>query len=202
MTDDEPERPAQAQAIPKALLEAADEFHMWIGMCISLWATIEARIFRICWKSLGCSEERAAIVYFRTPSLDTRMALTQELVESVLPKTAAGQPLHPDLSAWNEIVRTFHDLKRVRNRIAHHPVTHKTEPGALAMFPPLGGLPFDPNEMDYWFENYVSQEERLRGRHTQMLPLGIEDLKAHYLATFGLTKQLDAFLEGRLPPYL
>jgi hypothetical protein len=86
--------------IPKALLDASDEFHMWMGMCIAQWATIEAHVFRVCWRALACSEERAAIVYFRLPNLDVRMALTNELVQSVLPKTASGDALHPDLKAW------------------------------------------------------------------------------------------------------
>lgn len=203
MSDDESKRATQAGVIPKAQLAAADEFHMWMGMCIALWATVETRIFRICWKSLACSEERAAIVYFKSPSLEARMTLTQELVESVLPKTTTGQPIHDDLKAWNEIVGAFNRLKQIRNRIAHHPVSSRmaTTSGDFGR-EPYGSKPFGSTTIDYWFENYVSPEEHLRGRHDQTLPLGLDDLKKHHRSTFDLTNMLDEFLENHLPAYL
>jgi hypothetical protein len=138
-----------------------------------------------------------------TVSRDTDDALTQELVESVLPKTASGQPIHPDLKAWNKIVHTFNDLKQIRNRIAHHPVSPRatTIVGGLGVGP-RGSVPTGGFGSDYWYENYVSTEERLRGRHDQTRPLGVGYLKAHYRVMFGLTKVLDEFLENRPPAYL
>jgi hypothetical protein len=204
MSDDEAQKPPQAQSIPKTLREAADEFHMWMGMCIAQWANVEATIFRVFWQSLACPEERAAIVYFRSPSTETRMKLTQELVASVLPKTASGKQPHDDLKAWKEIVRIFEDLRPIRNRIAHHPVA----PRASMMSgtwcdAPFGSVPYGAGIVtDYWYENYVSPEEQLRGQREQPPPLGVADLKAHYLATMGLTEALNAFLDQRLTAHL
>lgn len=183
-----PSEPVQAKGIPKPLQEASDEFYMWIGHCITDWAATESVIFQIFWKSLGCKEEQAAIVYFKSPSLETRFTLTQELVLSVLPKTESGKPIHPDLKAWNAIVSTLNDLKTVRNRIAHHPIAAYvaiSDPGDI---------------LEFWFENYVSPEERLRGKHNNIKPLVVEDLKSHHLSALSLTTALKRFYE-RLSTY-
>jgi hypothetical protein len=48
---------------------------------------------------------------------------------------------------------------------------------------PFGSVPFGGGTVtDYWYENNVSPEERLRGQREQPPPLGVADLKAHYLA--------------------
>jgi Resolvase, N terminal domain len=79
---DEP--PKQAKAIPKSLQDAAEEFYMWMGYCIGAWASVDELGFRILWKTLGTTEQKAAIVYFRSPSLDIRVHLIDEIVLSDL----------------------------------------------------------------------------------------------------------------------
>jgi hypothetical protein len=55
---------------------------------------------------------------------------------------------------------------------------------------------------DFWYENYASQEEGLRGRHDRSKPLGLNDLKNHYRAIVGLSEAFREFHEQRLPSYL
>jgi hypothetical protein len=76
-----------------------DEFYMWIGHCISAWAKVEERLFKICWHSLRAPKTQAAIVYFRTPSLDARLSLVDELVKSALPKPERRDGGHGELTA-------------------------------------------------------------------------------------------------------
>jgi hypothetical protein len=79
-----------------------DEFLLMVGSCITEWANVENVLFNICWRSIGCAVERAAIIYYRSPSIDTRLNLTDELVRSVLPKPqrrSGGHP-HADAKLW------------------------------------------------------------------------------------------------------
>jgi hypothetical protein len=191
----------QGKGIPKSLQEAGEEFYMWMGYCIGGWATVETMVFRICWKTLGCKEEKAAIVYFKSPTLESRVTLVQELVESVLPKTQNGKKIHPDLQTWKDIVLHFNDLKHVRSRIAHHPVAPIIIVGNV-LGQSLNTATPGAHVDIFWFQNYVSPEERLRGRHDTVKPLGIDDLKAHHIETLSLTTELNDFLYKRLPAYL
>jgi hypothetical protein len=59
--------------------ELHDEFHLMAGQCISQWAFTDSILFLICQRVLGCSTEHAAIVYYRTPTLDARLTLTSDL---------------------------------------------------------------------------------------------------------------------------
>lgn len=63
-----------------------EEFLMWIGTCITAWAKVEEQLFGICEHCLGARTDRAAIVYYRTPTIDSRVLLVDELVRTVLPK--------------------------------------------------------------------------------------------------------------------
>ena len=60
--------------------------HKWVGYCITPWADVEEHLFEICGKALACAKERAAIIYYKTPTVDARLSLTDELARSVLPK--------------------------------------------------------------------------------------------------------------------
>jgi hypothetical protein len=57
------------------------------------------RIFRDC---VG-PYEQSAIIYYRTPTLNARLGLTEEIVQSVLPKRPkkSGGHYHPSVKAWN-----------------------------------------------------------------------------------------------------
>ena len=57
---------------------SADEFFTWLGKCITAWAQVEEHLFEICVHSLGATRHRVAIVYYRTPTLDARLQLTNE----------------------------------------------------------------------------------------------------------------------------
>jgi hypothetical protein len=150
-----------------------DEFFLMVGNCITEWARVEDALFNICWRCLGGSKETAAIVYYRTPSIDVRMSLTDELVKSVLPKRArkSGGHDHSDVKLWNDIETDFRDLQQPRNQIAHHPVT--VQQRRFSANDAVGTPIFES-----WFEIYVSQAEQLRERSTRFKPMRVDDLRA------------------------
>src|SRR4051812_31103108 len=81
------------------------EFYMYVGFCITAWAKVEEDLFDISQDLLGCSKEKAAIVYYRTPSMRARLELVDELMSTALPQRGRknGGHDHPDLVAWTRI---------------------------------------------------------------------------------------------------
>jgi hypothetical protein len=164
---------------------------MWVGHCITAWAGLEDRLFEILWCILGCPQERAAIVYYKTPQLEARLTLTDELVRSILPKTGSGTQPHPDLKAWDAVRKSISEELAVRRRIAHQPV----RTGKVII--PLSGdeksLMMSGHLEFSYYEIYVSENEALRGKMAKPDTLNIHDLMEHEQTVKGLALQLHAF---------
>jgi hypothetical protein len=162
-------------------------FHMYVGFCITAWALIEEQLFKICTFSLATSAGQAAIVYYRTPSLDARLSLVSELVTNMLPQKERpnGGREHPAVIRWNELSKNVRDLLTIRRRIAHHPVSARH---TLDKKDGIGEL-----DLKTWLEIYMSQEEQLRGRDKNLKPLKEDHLTIHYLDVAGLSRKLGAF---------
>jgi hypothetical protein len=172
---------------------AEQDFLMWVGYCITTWAEVEEALFGVCWKCLQSPKEVAAIVYFRTPSLDARVSLADELVKYTLPKRErkSGGHDHPSLKLWKQIERKFRDLLPTRNRIAHHPITRAE---VLAGPDMLSGW--------HWHYIYASEAEILRDKAEPLTPLTIADLSAHHWDTLSLRSELEGFCAATLPAHL
>jgi len=157
-----------------------------IGQCIAAWARADDELFGIFRDCLG-PYEQSAIIYYRTPGLDQRFSLTDELVRSVLPKRVkkSGGHDHPSVTAWNKAKDGYQELLAVRRRIAHHPVTIRWRPFAVG--DPINTPP--PS----WFEIYISQHEQLREKSADIPPLRIEDLRKHLAAVERLRERLHHF---------
>jgi hypothetical protein len=147
--------------------ESPAQFHVVVGQCITQWALVEEELFQICWIVMQCSLEHASIVYYRTPTLDARLKLVSELVESIFPKPKrSGEHPAKDLKQWRAIATDFENLLAIRSQIAHHPVW------------PIFEMSED-NRIDIsGFEIYMSQHERYRGRRIKP-PLHLTALQAH-----------------------
>src|SRR5258708_5361691 len=79
--------------------ERSDRFHNAIGLCITEWANIDERIFRIFQTCVGPIKQ-CAIIYYRTPGLDVRVNLTEEIVASRFPSLKPGEHPHRLLKEW------------------------------------------------------------------------------------------------------
>lgn len=64
-----------------------DQFHKMVGFCITEWAHVDELIFDIFHQCVGPLKQ-CAIIYYRTPGLEMRLGLTDEIVKAVLPKPA------------------------------------------------------------------------------------------------------------------
>ncbi len=171
--------------------EAEARFHEMIGRCIAAWAKVDDELFQVFHACVGGHLKQCAIVYYQMPGLSIRRGATDELVKSILPTTLPGQAIHPSLRAWTRAVAGFGDLLGVRRRIAHHHAASRIEPGALDIFPPLGGMPFSGRHSKHWFEVAEGHHEASRGKNKPALR--IDDLKSHVDAVNSLALALRGF---------
>jgi hypothetical protein len=176
-------------------VQLSDEFYKAIGRCIAEWAKVDEALFAIFRQCVGPLDQ-CAIIYYRTPGLDVRLSLTDEIVKSVLPRTEPGRQDHPHLLAWATARKGFTDLLAIRRRIAHHPVVTKAIPSGLC--DPFGSLLFGAGPVISGFELYASHGERLRGKASNDKPLTIHDLRNHMASVTLLHIQLHQFLRDAL----
>jgi hypothetical protein len=117
----------------------ADEFHMMLGYRIAAWADVDDLLFRIFRECIG-PHLQCAIIYYKTPGLETRFSLTDEIVRSVLPKKKPGGHDHPSVKLWDTTIKSRHDLLPIRRRLAHHPVAVRMRAHSLSLLntAPLG----------------------------------------------------------------
>lgn len=148
--------------------EASNEFHMLIGYCIAEWASIDDQLFRIFRHCTGAKEEQAAIIYYKTPGLNVRLTMVDEIVRSVLPKNPkqTGGHDHPNMKRWKEIFCKCNKLFATRRRIAHQPV--RAQETLIPTPPPNAPYYLDMNPgldmtLQASFEIYTSQTEQMRG---------------------------------------
>lgn len=177
-----------------------DEFYKWIGYCISAWAKVENHLFEICWKSLQAPKEQAAIIYFRTPSLDARLTLADELVKSVLPKPSRrnGGHDHPTVKQWGKIEKSIKSSLTTRRRIAHHPVRPNETSFQFDDSDQFKGAGFSFS----WYELYVSEHEEARGKKIMPTNLIVTDLVDHEAALARLAGELKSFHDDVLSQQL
>lgn len=175
-----------------------DEFHKCVGYSITAWAKVEEWLFELCWRSLASSKECAAIVYFRTPTLDARIQLVDELVRTILPKPErkSGGHAHPDVVAWSSLKQKISSHLSTRRRIAHHPVRpQKTTVVLDGTFggAPFGSVPFGSGavrEEVSWLEIFASENEQLRGRGEEVQPLKATDIMSYSYLVNGLADEV------------
>jgi len=169
-----------------------DAFHMLMGYCVAAWAEVDDELFRIFCDCLG-PRDQSAVVYYRTPGLDIRLGLTDELVRvTMLPSWERPGKRDPRIKAWEAAMKGFRELLSVRRRIAHHPV-HST--------------PFQFG-VHGWGERLIAQEihvgrnERLRDNAAKLKPLRAIDLRRHRTDVAALAIRLHSFYRDVLtkPP--
>jgi hypothetical protein len=180
-----------AETASKSWQEAGNEFHMMMGECIAEWARVEEVLFQIFHACVKCSAEHASIIYYKTPTLDSRLTLIDEIIKTVLPKRSSkpGSHDHMDVTCWKNILKITRDLMPIRNWIAHHPVNIRFSTGHFSI-----------DEMS--FTIYASSQERLRPRGKAFKRLTINDLRDHLKKTNALTGRLHDFLRGPLATHV
>jgi hypothetical protein len=153
-----------------------DEFYSWLGRCISRWAYTEDILFGLCQIALISPVELVAVVYYRTPTVDARTKLVEELVSATLPKPAKKSGGHKhDLAKRLEVaLKTIRDLLETRNALAHHKVRQQV----WVMAKGEVGKPM-ATEVVRTINVGPSENEMARGRKIAHA-ISLRDLKAHY----------------------
>ena len=164
-----------------------------MGEAIALWAKLEAYLFKICRAALGASSQRAAIVYMRTPTLEARRLLVNDLLETRLhlrPKNGGKE--HPDAREWRSITEALKNLLPTRNQIAHRPM----EPHIDWTEGVDGGV----GKAELWFEITTSDHERARygGPNGS---LNDADLRKHITDVRDLRERMIEFYVRKLPTH-
>ena len=155
-----------ADTKPQTIQQMGDEFMRLLGMCITEWAQIEEELFEVCHIILKTTQEHTAIIYYRTPTIDSRIQLANELVTTVFPPPKSGD--HPPVQkkTWAGICSEFKRLLPERNLLAHGKV---------------GPTITDVNGdwlRDVKYEAFPHPHEKMRGKPTKK-PMTAEDLKDH-----------------------
>lgn len=168
------------------------EFFQRVGQCITQWSEIENELFRLCHLSLRCTLRRAAIVYYRTPSIEGRIALTDELIKSLLPQRDKidGGHDHPSVKEWNNIISEIRSLLPQRNMIAHSPI-QPVQINIMKFDPPYSRR-FRKVREEYMVESYRSKAEIYRGKAKQ-ITLSPKDLLNHHTSVKTFVKKLYLF---------
>jgi hypothetical protein len=192
-----------------------DELHKWVGYSITAWAKVEEGLFELCWRSLGSSEERAAIVYFRIPGINGRIQLVDELVKTVLPKPERkdGGHSHTDIEAWEKLrKRIVTNELPTRRRIAHHPAGYRKV--RFEFRPTSTELPREPEPGAVHFsvahevgessrpEIYQSEAETLSGKSVDVVSLNIGEVRSYSERVSNLADELQNFVKNNFLKYI
>lgn len=96
-------------------------FYAAIGICITEWSSIEHVLLQLCNLALKTTDKITSIVYFRTPSLEGRTNLTDELLLAILParEKKDGGHDHRLVKEWIGIRNDIKSELAVRNKLAH-----------------------------------------------------------------------------------
>ena len=182
---------------------------MYVGYCVTAWAKIEEELFGILHDILGCSLERAAIVYYRQPTVSVRLGLVDEVSRTALPKREreSGGHDHEDLREWTRIRGSITELLETRSRIAHHPVNHGValrdrKTGEVKPIPWRSTIKLDDFEFYNSYAIYMSEAERLRGRKSQQKRLVTDDLSRHAVSVQKIADELKIFRTRTLRRHL
>ena len=161
-----------------------EDFFKWVGICIKEWAYIEKVIFDLCSYVLKADRKHVAIIYYRTPTLEGRLALTNDLLQSIFPKKA-GEHDNPKLVIWTKIFKEIRNLAPARNVLAHSPIRYKVSIKAQI---DKTGQPAKVINQESWIEIATSENERLKTGEDKSYR--VDDLPKYHAAVRALWDRL------------
>ena len=175
-----------------------DEFHRLVGACIKRWAGIESAMFDICDLTLDAGRRLAAVVFFRTPNIESRLTLVSDLLYArLLPNgLKSGEHLPPTLKRWEKIEQLVRDNIPFRNFVAHNPVT-ATHTGVYTGVP--GTTPEDYVTYFVWeIVEHGDDAQRPRSRPPKIKKADLPAMEAHLEVTSTFYKTLSDFTSDLL----
>lgn len=167
-----------------------NEFYQLIGKCIKEWATVEQKLFELCVFALKAPRRQAAIVYYKSPTIDTRLNLTDELVRAILPKKERpdGGKDHKWVTTWSKLYNDVKDMLPERNLLAHSPVREVEAVKYLSSLATKERI----KTLASWTEIVASEGEKLRGKPVKP-PIRTKHLENHLTAVKLLAARISVF---------
>ena len=167
-------------------IAARDEEHFLaqVGACLLEWGHVDNILFSICVILLETDASLALIVYGRTPTLESRLILIEELVRCHFP-TIPG--LRTPIVAFNlkSISQKIRKLQTFRNAIAHGSIQSS---GIIYMDGATGRAMNVPNAPSRFFFVYPSATNKNAGEQ-----IHFKDLQIHQREVFQLSLDLRDF---------
>ena len=166
--------------------EEEEKFYAAVGRAITGWADLEEVLFRMTLSILGCTKERASIIFFsRTTTLSGRLTLTNDLVNSFFPRHEPGQQPDLRIRRWRELQKEIAEHVPVRNALAHHPVGPVVE-----LYESPDGR---AREIEIRHASYKSHDAHLAKPESSPEILGINEIRAHTQLVSRLVNDLRNF---------
>jgi hypothetical protein len=173
-----------------------DAFMALLGTCITEWAWIEEEIYKICQLILGTVSEHTSIVFYRTPTLEGRLSLADELMGTIFPKPENGEHLHFDAGIWSKLLSDLRFQMPIRNQLAHSP----TGAGIFGFTDERTGKIDEIVEIK--MQSYPHDQEMHRPKKPNRKLLHHEDLETHLNAVRAIYSRLRTFRLDTLPPHV
>jgi hypothetical protein len=161
---------------PADVLRARDHdarFYAQVGACVEVWSNVDRYLLRTCRALLGTSETIASIVYYRTPTVESRMALIADLAEARFPVRSGAHQVET-VKKLERITKEIRNHISFRNSVAHGArvqVTHAMLDGSR---PPTPG-----------FHSEIVQTDPRRTTR-----IGGEELDRHHDDVFRIARRL------------
>jgi hypothetical protein len=152
--------------------------------------------------ALRAPAKSAAIVFYKSPSFDTRLTLVDELLSAVIPqpeRKSGGHP-HELATEWDTIRKKLLDLSPIRNCLAHQQPQNSAEPIKIVVGQ-TARVHFDST--GHWMEIRLATSEAIRGRKPKVevvrdveLPGHYQELEDAWAALVGFKERLLAMLQS------
>ena len=171
---------------PSPTAEEKAQFYAAVGRAITDWANLEKELFEITAAILGCAKRHSAIVFYRTPTIDSRLTLTNDLVESIFPAHAPGEHPSPTLKEWRRLQSDIKTKLKIRNWLAHHPIDQIVD-----IYESKDG---QEHKIEIRPASYISHTAHLRSPKESPQILVLTKVQDHIKVVSGLVDRLRRFI--------
>lgn len=145
----------------EAIRWPTEEFFAHLGYAIARWAYVDRALFKLCQYSLNTSEEKTAVVFYRSPQIGEHLVLVDRLMMITLNKQNATR--------WKAIFKMIENLLPFRNGIAHNPAAYNIGISGLVIGQPApeSGQSLPEIETSHWWTIRTEPKKLLRKSQKQ-----------------------------------
>jgi hypothetical protein len=162
--------------------ERMERFFFRVGYAVTRWGHVDRALFDFCRFALGTTEEKTAVVFYRSPNISAHLTLADALLTLSLNNRL--------LKRWTTIFGMINEHLPFRNELAHNPPVQ-----AVHIIARLG----DPNvPVKSWWEITTERTKLLHGKKPRPRTAKEEDIIAHIHAVNKLLNEMSS-LQKMLP---